>query len=105
MFTKQPVKHLANLPTKTQNSQSHVQVIESDISLSPSQTAGQKLLTIVQILPLIQFLGTRCGFQPGDCTLVGITSALTINPMEVLLVFQRSVLQNKASPRELVVEL
>lgn len=42
MFTKQPMKHLTNLPTKTQEAQRHVQVIERYIGLY-SQIAEQKL--------------------------------------------------------------
>lgn len=43
MFTKQPVKHLVNLPTKTQEVQTHIQIIESYVSLSPSQTTRKQL--------------------------------------------------------------
>jgi len=43
MFTQQPVKPLADQPIRTQEAERHVQVVESYISLSPSQTAGPKL--------------------------------------------------------------
>lgn len=94
IFIKQPVKHWANLSTKTQEAQRHVQVIESYINLPPPQMAGQKLWVIGPNSTRNTFSWhPQVDFSPVSVPwLTSDNISLTISLMEVLLVFQRLVL-------------